>query len=230
MSSIEEIQAREAANPKIINRSRIEGAVIRGFAKRARLSTYVDFGCWVGLLAEQALKDNDFERAVLVDPVAACLTRSSARINPRVKAELHNCAIVPVADDRPFGVPEYDTSCAGFGQPGSKISVAQVEVCQFLKALHIDLGRTYLKVDVEGMDFEIARSVSTAKMLPRVLHIEFMQDADFDRLHALLKDSYSFPDKKPGHAFYSMALTRERGVLIGFDPDVAYSGPEPAAD
>ena len=230
MSSIEEIQSREAANPKIINRSRIEGAVIRDFARRLHLSTYVDFGCWVGLLAEQALKDNDFERAILVDAVAACLTRTGARINPGVAASFHNFAIVAKADHRPFGVPGSDTSCAGFGQPGATISVGQVEVCQFLQALRVDLGKTYLKIDIEGLDFELASSLSAANMLPRVLHIEFMGDAEFDRLHALLKDTYSFPDKRHGHAFYSMALSQERGILIGFDPDVAYSDPEPGAE
>ena len=223
MISIPAIQAREEANPKIIGRSRLEATVIRDLARRAQLSTYVDFGCWVGLLSEQALKDGDFQRAVLVDAVPSCLERTSARINPAVAAELHNVALVTAASEpRPFQVPVNDTSCAGFGQPGVTIDVQQREVCGFLRSLDLDLAKTYLKVDLEGLDLGVARALHEGRMLPRVLHIEFGNDAEFDHLQSLLKDSYAFPELRRGHVFYSMALSRERGVLIGFDPDVAY--------
>ena len=222
MVSIPAIQSREEANPKIIGRSRMEGSVIRDIAARAQLSTYVDLGCWVGLLAEQALQDGDFERAVLVDAVPACLERTSGRINAAISAELHNLALVTAIETRPFQVPVNDTSCAGFGQPGLPIEVQQREVCAFLRSLDIDLATTYLKVDLEGLDLAVARALREAQLLPRVLHIEFGGGAEFDQLHALLGGVYTFPALRPGHVFYSMALSRERGVLIGFDPDVAY--------
>jgi len=228
--SIAAAQSREEANPKIVARSSMEADVIRtfarnftrDFAKRARLSTYVDFGCWIGLLAEQALKDGDFARAVLVDAVPACLERTSARINPSVAAELHNVALVTGAEARPFQVPVNDTSCAGFGQPGLMIDVQQREVCSFLQSLNLDLTTTYLKIDLEGLDLKVATALHEAKLLPRVLHIEFATDADFEHLRSLLADTYTFPEWMAGHAFYSMALSRERAVLIGFDPDRAY--------
>lgn len=222
MFSIPAIQSREEANPKIISRSRMEGSVIRDFARRAQLSTYVDLGCWVGLLAEQALQDGTFTRAVLVDAVPACLERTSGRINPAVSAELHNLAVVTAAETRPFQVPVNDTSCAGFGQPGLPIDVQQREVCAFLRSLDIELTTTYLKVDLEGLDLAVARALREAQLLPRVLHIEFGGDPELDQLRALLGGVYTFPEPRRGHVFYSVALSRERGVLIGFDPDVAY--------
>jgi hypothetical protein len=224
MISIPAIQSSEESNPKIISRSRMEATVIRDFAKRAQLSTYVDFGCWVGLLAEQALKDGDFRRAVLVDAVPACMERTSARVNPAIAAELHNVALVAASEPRPFQVPINDTSCAGFGQPGVPINVQQREVCAFLRSLNLDLAKTYLKVDLEGLDLKIARALHDGQLLPRVLHIEFGTDGEFDHLRSLLEGTYVFPELRSGHVFYSMALSRERGVLIGFDPDVAYLG------
>jgi FkbM family methyltransferase len=220
--SIGAAQAREEANPKIVARSSMEASVIRDLARSAHLTTYVDFGCWVGLLAQHALQDGDFARAVLVDAVPACLEKTAARINPRVSAECHNVGIVTGAEARPFQVPVNDTSCAGFGQPGVTIDVQQREVCAFLRSLNLDLAKTYLKVDLEGLDLAVASALSAARMLPRVLHIEFATDGDFQRLHSLLGSTYEFPALRPGHAFYSMALSQERAVLIGFDPDVAY--------
>ena len=222
--SIPDIQAREEANPKIISRSRMEATVIRDLARAARLSTYVDLGCWVGLLAEQTLKDGDFQRAVLVDAVPSCLASTSARINPALAVELHNVALVVASEPRPFQVPLNDTSCAGFGQPGVTIDVQQKDVCGFLRSLDLDLAKTYLKVDLEGLDLKISSALRLGGMLPRVLHIEFGTGAEFDHLRSLLEDTYAFPEPRPGHVFYSMALSRERGVLIGFDPDVAYLG------
>lgn len=222
MTTLEELQSREESNPKIVQRSRMEGAVIRDFARKANLTTYIDFGCWVGLLAQQALHGNDFERAVLVDAVGSCLRKTSARIDAGVKAEYHQVAIVADTETRAFRVPGHDTSCAGFGQDGMPISVSQVEVCSFLRSLQVDLARTYLKIDLEGLDLKVASRMQQADLLPRVLHVEFAGQAEFDFLHFLLKGSYAFPEKMHRHAFYSMALSRERGVLIGFDPDLAY--------
>jgi hypothetical protein len=119
-------------------------------------------------------------------------------------------------------VPVNDTSCAGFGQPGVPIDVQQREVCAFLRSLNLDLTKTYLKVDLEGLDLSVAGALVAARLLPRVLHIEFATHADFQRLRALLGSIYTFPALIPGHAFYSLALSQERGVLIGFDPDAAY--------
>jgi len=223
MTTIAEIQSLEEANPKIIRRSEIEGAVIRGFAKQCGLTTYIDFGCWVGLLAQQALKDGDFERAILVDAVGACLSKTAAKVNPGVAAQYHQVAVVADPDSRSFQVPVQDTSCAGFGQPGLTIDVSQVEVGWFLRSLNVDLSRTYLKIDLEGLDLRIATRLHRIGQLPRVLHIEFTTDAQFQYLFSLLNDRYAFPVRKSGHMFYSMALSKERGVLIGFDPDCAYS-------
>lgn len=226
MRTLTEVQSVEESNPKIILRSRMEGAVIRDLARQARLTTYVDFGCWVGLLAREALQSGEFERAVLVDAVGACLQKTAEKIGSRIGSplatEYHQIAIVADEEQREFQVPAYDTSCAGFGQGGLTISVSQTEVGSFLRSLKLDLARTYLKVDLEGLDLRIAHRLSQAKLLPRVLHIELSGETEFDYLHALLGESYAFPAKRPGHAFYSMALSRERGVLIGFDPDFAY--------
>jgi len=223
MITIESRQSLEEANPKIVNRSRMEGAVIRDFAKSANLTTYIDFGCWVGLLAEQALKDNDFERAIMVDAVTACLNRTFTRINKVFSAEYYHLAIVAdKAEDRQFCIPVHDTSCAGFGQPGLTIDVKQMEVSLFLAHLNLDLSKTYLKIDLEGLDLNVANQLHNAKLLPKVLHIEFQTEAEFDYLVSLLGETYTFPEKVWGHALYSMVLSLERGVLIGFDPDFAY--------
>jgi hypothetical protein len=133
--------------------------------------------------------------------------------------------LVTATETRPFQVPINDTSCAGFGQPGLPIDVQQREICAFLRSLDIDLATTYLKVDLEGLDLAVARALRDGGLLPRVLHIEFGGGAEFEYLHALLAGVYAFPELKRGHVFYSMALSRERGVLIGFDPDVAYLAP-----
>ena len=222
MKTLEEVQSLEERNPKIVQRSRTEGMVIREFARRLDLTTYIDFGCWVGLLAQQALQDNDFERAVLVDAVSTCLQKTSAKIGSSVTAEYHQVAIVADTERRTFRIPGYDTSCAGFGQEGVAIDVLQVEVCSFLETLKVDLGTTYLKIDLEGLDLKIANQLCQANLFPRVLHIEFATHAEFDFLYSLMKGSYRFPEKRDGHAFYSMVLSKERGVLIGFDPDIAY--------
>jgi len=220
--TLEELQSREERNPKIVMRSRMEGTVIRELAKRLDLTTYIDLGCWVGLLAQQALQDNDFERAVLVDAVATCLQKTSAKIGSSVTAEYHQVAIVADTERRIFRIPGYDTSCAGFGQEGVAIDVLQVGVCSFLETLKVDLATTYLKIDLEGLDLKIANQLCQANLFPRVLHIEFGTHAEFDFLYSLMKGSYRFPEKRDGHAFYSMALSKERGILIGFDPDITY--------
>lgn len=222
MATIAQIQSFEESNPVIVRRSQLEGAVIRELAAQRGLTTYIDLGCWVGLLAREALKNGDFERAVLVDAVDSCLEKTAAKLGPGLRAEYHRTAIVAEAESRPFHVPLGDTSCAGFGQPGIAIDVSQVEVGSFLQSLKVDLSRTYLKVDLEGLDLKIATRLRQANLLPGVLHIEFTTDADFRYLASLLKDEYQFPQPRPGHMFYSMALSAERGVLIGFDPDLAY--------
>lgn len=222
MATIAQIQSFEESNPVIVRRSQIEGGVIRDFAGRCGLTTYIDLGCWVGLLAREALKDGDFGRAVLVDAVDSCLEKTAEKIGSRVPAEYHRIAIVADVESRPFQIPPQDTSCAGFGQPGIPIDVAQSEVGSFLRSLNADLSKTYLKVDLEGLDLKIAARLRTAGLLPRVLHIEFTTDAEFRTLASLLEGEYRLPEKRAGHMFYSMALSAERGVLIGFDPDFAY--------
>ena len=222
MATIAQIQSFEESNPVIVRRSQIEGAVIRDFAAQCALTTYVDLGCWVGLLAREAVKKGDFARAVLVDAVDSCLEKTAEKIGSLVRAEYHRTAIVADAESRPFHVPLEDTSCAGFGQPGIPIDVAQAEVASFLRSLNVDLSKTYLKVDLEGLDLKIAARLREAGLLPRVLHIEFTTDAEFRYLASLLEAEYRLPEKRAGHMFYSMALSAERGVLIGFDPDSAY--------
>jgi hypothetical protein len=225
MPTLAEAQAVEESNPKVILRSRMEGSVIRDFARQAGLATYVDLGCWVGLLARESLQSGDFQRAVLVDAVGTCLQKTSDKLAPfapRFAAEYHQVAIVTEPERRQFQVPAYDTSCAGFGQGGLTLDVSQVEIDSFVRSLKLDLAQTYLKVDLEGLDLKVAQRLHQARLLPRVLHVEFSGSAEFDYLQTLLGESYAFPQKQPGHAFYSMALSRERGVLIGFDPDFAY--------
>lgn len=222
MDAWEALQIREEINPKVIQRSRMEGAVIRDLAAFSNATTYVDLGCWVGLLAEQVLRDGGFRRAVLVDALASCLRRTAAKLPRSVKAEYHQVAIVADAERRTFCVPGYDTSCAGFGQEGMPVAVTQREICAFLRSLDIEIGTTYLKVDLEGLDLRIAGRLAQEGMLPAALHIELATLAEYDALLALLAGHYAFPPKRSGHAFYSAALGRERSVLIGFDPDLAY--------
>lgn len=223
MDAIELLQSREEINPKIVQRSRIEGAVIRKLAAEDGLTSYVDLGCWVGLLARDVLSSGGFGRAVLVDAVPSCLRMTAAKLPPMAQVEFHLIAVVPGAEQRTFCIPGHDTSCAGFGQGGVSIAVKHREVCEFLRSLQLDLDRTYLKVDLEGLDLRIVERLAQEKLLPGVLHIEVSSQADYDGLHAALGGHYVIPPLKPGHAFFSMALGKSRSVLIGFDPDVAYS-------
>ena len=222
MDTLEALQSREENNPKVILRSRMEGAVIRDLAAFSHATTYVDLGCWVGLLAQQVLQGSGFRRAVMVDAVASCLKKTAEKLPPGAKAEYHQVAIVADAERRTFRVPGYDTSCAGFGQEGVPVAVTQREICAFLRSLDVEMETTYLKVDLEGLDLRIAARLAQEGMLPAALHVELATMAEYDALQALLAGRYVFPPKRPGHAFYSVALSKERSVLIGFDPDVAY--------
>jgi len=223
MDTLEALQSREENNPKVILRSRMEGAVIRDLAAFAKGTTYVDLGCWVGLLAQQVLQGSGFRRAVMVDAVASCLKKTAAKLAPGANVEYHEVAIVADAERRTFRVPGYDTSCAGFGQEGMPVAVTQREICAFLRSLDLEMATTYLKVDLEGLDLRIAARLAQEGMLPAALHVELATMAEYDALQALVGGHYAFPPKRPGHAFYSVALSKERSVLIGFDPDVAYA-------
>ncbi len=222
MDTLEALQSREENNPKVILRSRMEGAVIRDLAAFSGATTYVDLGCSVGLLAQQVLQGSGFRRAVMVDAVASCLKKTAQKLPRGAKADYHQVAIVADAERRTFCVPGYDTSCAGFGQQGVPMAVTQREICEFLKSLDVDMGTTYLKVDLEGLDLRIAARLAQQGMLPVALHVEVATLAEYDALQASLAGRYVFPPKRPGHAFYSVALTKERSIPIGFDPDVAY--------
>ena len=96
MDTLEALQSREENNPKVILRSRMEGAVIRDLAAFSHATTYVDLGCWVGLLAQQVLQGSGFRRAVMVDAVASCLKKTAAKLAPGANVEYHEVAIVAV--------------------------------------------------------------------------------------------------------------------------------------
>jgi hypothetical protein len=233
-------EARVLANPRIAERSRIEGGLIASIINARSLRSYIDLGCWYGVLAREVLAacgPGCPEHVLLADACHPFLSAARRTVNPRVPETLH-AAIVPCGEawaDARLALHPTDTSSSsvragcGGADDGTGDSVPTVTVTQLLERLPAEwIASAYLKIDLEGLDEAIVRDLIASAVRPAVLHFEFLpaQWSDPGTFEFIRAAGYRVPvlPRSPAHMYYSVICGREDAGVVGFRPDIAYPG------
>ena len=204
-----------------------EAGVVADLMGQLGLSTFVDLGCWTGVLLEEVLRQAAPRRVLAVDAVPELLEIARSRVDdPRVSFEC--VTLLPEARevwDHEFRMPTNDSSSSGlFVESGVVVRAGPRRVLtEFLRERLASLDSAYLKLDVEGLDAIFVTDLLRAGMRFPVIHFEVLPWIDCGRaMDALRADGYVVPPLVDGHRFYSLACSRSSGVLVGFCPNRAY--------
>jgi SAM-dependent methyltransferase len=206
-----------------------EAAVIADFIQRLGLDAYIDIGCWYGLLLQEVLARVQPRTVVALDAVQAFVDLAKSRVGEDW-ASYFCRTVVPTCLIR-SPLPEFrlhtgDSSESGIGLKGGvPVTTGRTTtLVHFLRRNVPSLERSYLKIDIEGLDSLLVADLVTLGCYPAVLHFEYLPWIDYsEAFDALRSSGYKLPDLRPGHRFYSFACSRDEAFLIGFEPTSIYT-------
>lgn len=189
-------------------------------------STFVDVGCWTGVLAYQVLEQVtptaylgvdaglwyvELAREILPD---WCRFRSFYLL-PDSAVDLNRIDKLYFTLADPLNTSGFYTRRV-FAQdrlaamPVGK-TMRPVDFAAYLQQ-NLDLARTYLKVDIEGVDQDLVRALVRSEVVPQVLHFELLEKftSYWPETRAALQTRYEFVDvpERPGTTAIVVAIRK----------------------
>ncbi|MDY0090716.1 MAG: hypothetical protein RBR78_10180 [Flavobacteriaceae bacterium] len=210
----------------------LESVQISNFIKKYRIPYYFDIGCWYGILLNYVLKQNSSVQAIAVDAVKKFIDISQFNCYDLNRSHFYNFAIVPenIKDDTPFILNTIDTSKSGFDTIG--VPIRDTKAIRFKEFIDFPnmkymLNNSYLKLDLEGIDFDILKDIFNSNIKPKVIHFEVLKrtrNSLDEILQIIQSQGYSTQGiSNPNHAFHSIICSEFESFVIGFKPFKLYT-------
>jgi FkbM family methyltransferase len=210
----------------IISAFEAESDVIVNFIRNEKLHQYFDVGCWYGLLLNKVLKKHPDVKIVGVDGVRRFIDIAEANCCEPGRVVFVHRALTPQSRmGASYRVNADDSSKSGLDTTGDIAEDAptiSVKDWTLLAEVKDRLNSCYLKLDLEGIDFEIIEELLALSIRPMVIHFEVLKRTRhrLPQLLALLQENgYAVPNHLPdNHAFHSVICSYRQAVVLGFKP------------
>jgi FkbM family methyltransferase len=214
----------------ILESAENESEIISQQIRKHKISTYIDIGCWYGFLLKNVMLKNMNINTIAIDAIPA-FTKIAKSNCPSKKASFFTYAIVPSStyENEDFNLNLSDSSKSGFESAGFRIpGLRRITLSDWIAeecSINV-INNSYLKIDLEGLDFNILRSTLSKDVHPIVIHFEVVNRRKFEypNISSFLKllgyKIMALPSNE--HAFYSVICSKSECIIIGFRPFKCY--------
>jgi hypothetical protein len=206
-------------------------------AKLENANAIVDFGCWVGVLANEVLKRWPDTSYHLVDAVPLYISKAKAML---MRDDIPTTEVTLIPDNYKGDPPTtmlvhpYDTlnSSSIYSKHflGEQVKAANVtvpvapvkKVSEFVRS-NKDLFETnnYIKIDLDGVDMDLVNAIIDAGYQPSVIHFEVWNafKPAYDKLkERLSKLGYVFPDMNLKiYQHFSISVSKHHWWAVGYE-------------
>ena len=217
-------------DPEVIAGSENESDVIAHLIREKNLRNYFDIGCWYGLLLTRVLKKSPQVHAIAVEGVRSFIDIAKANcVEPARVLFIHGALVPQSRMTASYRINEADSSKSGLdttGEVAGDVAAISVKEWALMPRVKERLHSCYMKLDLEGIDFDIIEELLALDIRPAVFHFEVLKRTrqQLPRLLALLAEKgYAVPQDLPGeHAFHSVICSNNNAALLGFKPFKLY--------
>ena len=210
----------------------LESVQISNFINKYKIPYYFDIGCWYGILLNYVLEQNTSVQAIAIDAVKSFIDISQVNCYDLNRSNFYNFAIVPesLEDNTPFLLNTIDTSKSGFDTIGYPVrNTKSIKLKEFIDFpnMRYMLNNSYLKLDLEGIDFEILKDIFSNFLKPKAIHFEVLKRTrnNLDEILKIIQtEGYSIQGiSNTNHAFHSIICSVSESLVIGFKPFKLYT-------
>jgi FkbM family methyltransferase len=188
-----------------------EVETIREFYTAHTCNTFVDLGCWLGVLSAQVKKAVNPNKHILIDAVPTYLYLAKSLLTTEQLDANIDIVEMSIIDREEF--PSHltvnldDTLNTSSIRTTTKaditvnIPIANPKTCNDAAVVIFNLApnSTYLKMDLDGVDYSFLKSLINLSILPSVIHFEawLMTPSEFKECISILAQFESLGYKVP---------------------------------